>query len=250
MGCVLGEAGGAQGNLPTISHPPPRSLLPTPHCAPAPRFVMIQQQKAGRTLPAEFRHIMHTYGPMKTMKGLSATVVRESLYATGYLAVAPLLREVLAQQPAVRDLPGGPFVLSGVAAGLLATVCTQPADTVKTRLQVSALERQIPGFRTFCCRLPTAAIDAKTTTAPSPRSPRPAGVPRQRHPPPVPFATVHCFPHCAYRGGRHILLGPLAASLPRHLRRQVLLVTAGSGAGGACHGQRTDVPMYPLPTQA
>jgi hypothetical protein len=97
---------------------------------------MIQQQKSGRSLPAEFRHIVSTYGALKPIKGFSATVLRESLYASGYLAVAPLLRGVLEQQPAVANLPGGPTVVSGVAAGLLATVCTQPADTIKTRMQV------------------------------------------------------------------------------------------------------------------
>lgn len=35
-------------------------------------------------------------------KGLSATILRESLYATGYLAIAPILREALSQQPAVQ----------------------------------------------------------------------------------------------------------------------------------------------------
>ena len=100
---------------------------------------MIQQQKAGRSLPAEFRHIVSTYGILKPMKGLSATVMRESLYASGYLAVAPMLRGVLQQQPAVANLPGGPLILSGIAAGLLATVCTQPADTIKTRMQASPL---------------------------------------------------------------------------------------------------------------
>lgn len=66
------------------------------------------------------------------------TMVRESLYAAGYLGVAPLLREALEEQPAVRSMPGGPLILSGVTAGLLATVTTHPADTIKTRMQVLA----------------------------------------------------------------------------------------------------------------
>lgn len=97
---------------------------------------MIQQQKSGRSLPAEFRHSLATYGPLKLWKGLPATVLRESLYASGYLAVAPMLQQVLAQQPALAGVPGGPLVASGVAAGLLATVATQPWDTIKTRMQV------------------------------------------------------------------------------------------------------------------
>lgn len=67
------------------------------------------------------------------------TMMRESLYAAGYLGVAPLLREALEQQPGVRSMPGGPLILSGISAGLLATVTTQPADTIKTRMQVGHL---------------------------------------------------------------------------------------------------------------
>ncbi|KAL4458201.1 hypothetical protein ABPG75_013066 [Micractinium tetrahymenae] len=122
-------------------------------------FVMIQQQKAGRSLPAEFRHSLSTYGPLKPFKGLSATVARESLYACGYLAVAPLLREVLQRQPAVADVPGGPLVLSGIAAGLLATVATQPADTIKTRMQAFPDNAAHPEYRSLAS---TAAHIART----------------------------------------------------------------------------------------
>lgn len=65
----------------------------------------------------------------------SATVARESLYAAGYLGVLPILRTYLEGIPAVNNLPGGPMVTSGIAAGLLATVTTHPADTIKTRMQ-------------------------------------------------------------------------------------------------------------------
>ena len=138
----------------------------------AAEFVMIQQQKSGRTLPTEFSHVLGTHGPAKLLKGLvrarplacpavrsppkpthppalararhcplrpqSATVMRESLYAAGYLGVCPLLREYFEARPGgiVGSVPGGALVVSSVAAGLLATVTTQPADTIKTRMQV------------------------------------------------------------------------------------------------------------------
>ncbi|PSC69614.1 Mitochondrial Carrier (MC) Family [Micractinium conductrix] len=112
-------------------------------------FVMIQQQKAGRSLAAEARHIMAAYGPLKPMKGLSATIARESLYACGYLAVAPLLRKKLAEQEAIAAVPGAPLVLSGITAGLLATVATQPADTIKTRMQAFPDSATHPQYRSL-----------------------------------------------------------------------------------------------------
>lgn len=166
---------------------------------------MIQQQKSGRSLPAELRHIVSAYGALKPLKGFGATVLRESLYASGYLAVAPLLREALQQQPAVADLPGGPLVVSGVAAGLLATVCTQPADTIKTRMQVGWLcvavaEERASAFTPLlqCC---------------------PAGVPGDQHAPGVPQPPVHHAAHPAHRGHGHVLLGAGPARFPHRLRR-------------------------------
>ena len=63
-------------------------------------------------------------------------MIRESLYAAGYLGVCPILREALEEHPATRSMPGGPLILSGITAGLLATVTSHPADTIKTRMQV------------------------------------------------------------------------------------------------------------------
>jgi hypothetical protein len=86
---------------------------------------------------------------MQPFKGLSATILRESLYATGYLAIAPILREALSTQPAVQDIPGGPYVLSGIIAGLIATVSSQPADTIKTRMQAFPDNKANPEYRSF-----------------------------------------------------------------------------------------------------
>lgn len=35
---------------------------------PAARYVMIQQQKSGRSLATEFRHLLSTYGPLKVSR--------------------------------------------------------------------------------------------------------------------------------------------------------------------------------------
>ena len=143
-------------------------------------FVMIQQQRHGRSLGAEFKHIITEKGILTTYKGLvsintpiqyqqqtslhcpsslnikfllyylqSATFCRESLYAAGYLGVMPLLRDKLEEIPSVQSIPGGPLVVSGIAAGLLATVTTQPADTIKTRMQAFPDRTANPEYRSM-----------------------------------------------------------------------------------------------------
>lgn len=166
------------------------ATAPLPLLAPASRCVQPPHK-----LRAAFHCCHHcTLHPncLQPFKGLSATILRESLYATGYLAIAPILREALSKQPAVQvrwrgaraklpdgstgpagsdavqawdpclcaqatgrpssllfiddpcpaaqDIPGGPYVLSGIIAGLIATVSSQPADTIKTRMQVGSRE--------------------------------------------------------------------------------------------------------------
>jgi hypothetical protein len=64
-------------------------------------------------------------------------LARESLYAGCYLGACPLLR---ARMDAALSGPDAPpsttsLIVAGGAAGLLATVLTQPFDTVKTRMQ-------------------------------------------------------------------------------------------------------------------
>lgn len=112
-------------------------------------MVMIQQQKSGRSLMAELRQLTSTLGIMSVYKGLSPTLVRESLYTAGYLGVAPILREKLSEAPIIGDTPGGPMVASGIAAGLLATVSTQPLDTIKTRMQAFPQKDEYPQYRSM-----------------------------------------------------------------------------------------------------
>lgn len=70
----------------------------------------------------------------------AATAVRESLYTGGYLGVMPALRDVFAAQPSFQQLPdGSATIAAGVTAGLLAATASQPADTIKTRMQVHFL---------------------------------------------------------------------------------------------------------------
>jgi hypothetical protein len=75
--------------------------------------------------------------------------MRESLYASCYLGLMPLMQARLQAIPSVNDLPGGPLVVSGLVAGVLATVTTQPADTIKTRMQAFPDKKANPEYRSI-----------------------------------------------------------------------------------------------------
>lgn len=109
-------------------------------------YIMIQQQKTGRSLPKEISHIINVEGTMALYRGLSATVIREALYAAGYLGVVPLLQSSFSSMPSINNLPGGPTLLAGLIAGILATVTTHPVDTIKTRMQAC---HEQPQYRNF-----------------------------------------------------------------------------------------------------
>lgn len=73
-------------------------------------------------------------------------MMRESLYTAGYLGVAPLLKAKLTGHSAFEGTPGAALVVSGVSAGILATLTSHPADTIKTRMQVGCLGRAQGGW--------------------------------------------------------------------------------------------------------
>lgn len=64
-------------------------------------------------------------------------LARESFYAGCYLGVCPLLRSRLDDALSGAGAPPSTtsLIAGGAAAGLLATVLSQPFDTVKTRMQ-------------------------------------------------------------------------------------------------------------------
>ncbi len=99
-------------------------------CVSAPaELVMIQQQKRGSSLVAEFVNVARQ-GPLRLYKGFIATAIREGIYTGGYLGLAPVLRAEFEART------GGPSVLafasSGIIAGVVAASASQWADTIKT----------------------------------------------------------------------------------------------------------------------
>lgn len=92
-------------------------------------LVMIQQQKNGSTLGAEFINALRQ-GPRVFYKGLTATAIREGVYCGGYLGLAPVLRR---EFEALYGAEGAvPFAASAITAGVVAATGSQWADTIKT----------------------------------------------------------------------------------------------------------------------
>lgn len=112
-------------------------------------LLMIQQQKSGLDLGVQARALVREFGATKLFKGLSANMMRESMYAAGYLGIAPLLRMELAKTDTFRDTPGAALAISGVTAGLLATVASHPADTIKTKMQAFPNNAEVPQYASF-----------------------------------------------------------------------------------------------------
>ncbi|KAL6771419.1 hypothetical protein ACKKBG_A26290 [Auxenochlorella protothecoides x Auxenochlorella symbiontica] len=109
-------------------------------------FLMIQQQKSGLSLATQLKSVAGSFGVLKIYKGLAATMMRESLYTAGYLGVAPLLKAKLTGHSAFEGTPGAALVVSGVSAGILATLTSHPADTIKTRMQAHPDNTAFPHY--------------------------------------------------------------------------------------------------------
>jgi len=95
-------------------------------------LLIIQQQNLKMNFFPAISHLRKKFGNFFFIRGLLATVLREGIYAVGYLAFAPIL------QKAFLDMSLGVLtsaVASGIIAGILAGIVTHPIDTVKTAVQ-------------------------------------------------------------------------------------------------------------------
>ncbi|KAI8109062.1 hypothetical protein M9435_005478 [Picochlorum sp. BPE23] len=112
-------------------------------------YLMIHQQRTGKSLIGAFKSNTSLYGYSTIYRGLGATVSREALYAAGYLGLMPILRKEFTDAPVIKDIPGGPYLGAGIAAGIFGTVTTHPSDTIKTRMQAFPDLKKNPEYRTI-----------------------------------------------------------------------------------------------------
>jgi len=100
------------------------------------QLVEVNQQNNGGNMTNCARRVFASFGMRGLYRGGSMTVIREGIFCTSYMAVAPLVKGILlGRQPQLSD--GSATLLSCVASGTLGATLSHPADTLKTRLQGS-----------------------------------------------------------------------------------------------------------------
>eukprot|EP00898_Chlorokybus_atmophyticus_P000680 jgi/Chlat1/1612/Chrsp127S01872 len=99
-------------------------------------LVMIQQQKAGGTMGDTARRVARSFGGHTLFKGMAPCIFRESVYTAAYLGLSPLLKEeLMANSRLFQSSQQAASLVSALVSGVTASLLTQPADTIKTRMQ-------------------------------------------------------------------------------------------------------------------
>eukprot|EP00930_Biecheleria_cincta_P058877 TRINITY_DN44671_c0_g1_i1.p1 TRINITY_DN44671_c0_g1~~TRINITY_DN44671_c0_g1_i1.p1 ORF type:complete len:363 (+),score=62.35 TRINITY_DN44671_c0_g1_i1:134-1222(+) len=98
------------------------------------QLVEINQQNFGSSLASTVRRITSCHGVLSLYTGYSMTAIREGIFVTSYMAVAPLLRrEIQRHNPTMPE--GVAMAASAILAGGVGAAMSHPADTMKTKLQ-------------------------------------------------------------------------------------------------------------------
>lgn len=112
--------------------------------APA-ELVMTQQQIKGGSLGSHVSNIL-ALGPMACLRGLAPTCIREGVFASAYLGLAPVLRTKLGE-----TMPGTNEevlrILAAVGGAAVCGVLSHPFDTIKTCMQGDVEQREYSTVR-------------------------------------------------------------------------------------------------------
>lgn len=90
-----------------------------------------------KSIPDAFKSIWKQEGGKGLYSGLLATVARDAPFSGLYLMFYTQIKRKARNTLQVGELSSGQNFLCGIMAGFLASVITQPADVVKTRLQIN-----------------------------------------------------------------------------------------------------------------
>jgi len=112
-----------------------------------------------RSVSGALTHILSSEGVRGLGRGLGPTLVRDVPFSGLYLAFYDILKS---KCPAwlSSSSPECSHMMAGLGAGLLASIVTQPADVVKTRMQTSSMVGLGRAVRTLYSEAGVAAFSA------------------------------------------------------------------------------------------
>jgi len=103
------------------------------------QLVEVNQQNTGGTMSACARRVLATHGVSGLYRGGSMTFVREGIFCSSYMAMAPIMKaRIQARYPDLSD--NSASLTAAVLSGSLGAMLSHPADTLKTRLQGSLFD--------------------------------------------------------------------------------------------------------------
>lgn len=105
-------------------------------------LTMIHQQKLSLNVMQTVRHLSKLYGPFAIFRGLPCTAVREALYTSGYVALAPLITTKIMTYPQWQDQYFLSSLTGAIIAGVIANGCSHPIDTIKTVQQADMTKQK------------------------------------------------------------------------------------------------------------
>jgi hypothetical protein len=110
---------------------------------PVERIMILQNEHPQSSFPYLLSRKLKLKGFSGLFVGQFATSLREGGFATFFLAAPPVIKSNL-QQHGWGD--GSSSIIAGVTSGVLATLATQPVDTIKT-IQQSAMDTSLGFFK-------------------------------------------------------------------------------------------------------
>jgi len=107
-------------------------------CAPQ-EAIMVQQQKQGGTLSQVAGSIVREHGPLRIMRALPATALREGFYTMGMLSLSGICADKVRKGAGFdQNNPGHEFqarIVGALGGGLTGAVISHPIDFIKTNQQ-------------------------------------------------------------------------------------------------------------------
>jgi len=98
-------------------------------------MLTIQAQRLGVAPAQAAKQLIASHGATSLWRGLWSTALREALYTSGYLSVAPIITRRIMQREGWEERYWASAVLGSCIAGVIANVLSHPVDTSKTLVQ-------------------------------------------------------------------------------------------------------------------